>query len=581
MFWSSFRRRLRPPSVALIPGLCVLTLAGVGCSKEAAEAPDPDAVVATFTLGTIHRRDIQAAVENRLGQVTGPISAEQRRQAVRLVVERRVRTAMLLAQARESGYTDREEVGWHLDAAEHHALASDLLAREVGSTTAADAIVAAEVDRRLSSATSAETRSFSHIFLRAPRTDQEASKQAQQRMAEVEDALAAGGDFNELAKRYSDSVMGRSGGRIEWTTFEALNPALADVVFGLPTEGASSEVVTTDDGLHLFRLDGIRRAETLDAGTIAAQVRRELDDEARTAAARARRQEALDRHAVEFSEGLEEVADDEVADESIRVARWQADGKGVDVTLGELRELRRRFIPAGQSVTAGLRWLVENHILAAEAKSRGLSPEQEALVDEARRQALIESYRGTLIDGIDSQPTDQEVEQFYRERSANTPFLTAYVFDLLLMPQIGDDPAAAYRLGETIVAQLREGVAFDALLAAPPSQAVVCRELQGLDLETLGRLSLRLRKVLLNLQDGEVSGATYLAEPISFPENDCSTQHPGVAFLRLRSITPKPLELARPAIEQALVKEKVRAGVGEIQSELIAASKLELLLPEG
>ena len=79
----------------------------VGCSKspesQTARELDPAAVGARFSGGEILRSDIQAAVENRLASVPKPVAAETRQLMVRKVVERRVRLARLVAEAKAKG----------------------------------------------------------------------------------------------------------------------------------------------------------------------------------------------------------------------------------------------------------------------------------------------------------------------------------------------------------------------------------------------------------------------------------------------------------------------------------------------
>jgi parvulin-like peptidyl-prolyl isomerase len=77
-------------------------------------------------------------------------------------------------------------------------------------------------------------------------------------------------------------VDARGGGRIEWTRRESLQRAAAEAIFTLQ-EGGISPVVAAKDGLHLFRLDGIRSGSPLDVEGIRRAVRNELDGEARIA----------------------------------------------------------------------------------------------------------------------------------------------------------------------------------------------------------------------------------------------------------------------------------------------------------
>ena len=68
---------------------------------------------------------IQAVLDHRFAEVPQPISPEARQAIVRQVVERRVRTAMLLVEAEAAGYGERPEVRLRQAAVEERVLAED------------------------------------------------------------------------------------------------------------------------------------------------------------------------------------------------------------------------------------------------------------------------------------------------------------------------------------------------------------------------------------------------------------------------------------------------------------------------
>jgi len=562
-------------------GLMSATFAlSVSCSKapESEPAPqlDPAAVVAQFSGGEIRRSDIQAAVENRLASVPKPVAAETRQLVVKKVVERRVRVAMLVAEARAKGYESRPEVRYRATASGERILATDFVATAVADVRAADNLVAAAVERRLQTVHPEEARKFSHIFLRAAESDAAARAAAETKMQGILAELKNGKGFNELAELHSDSVDARAGGRIEWTMRKSLQRAAADAIFALQ-EGGLSPVVASKDGLHLFRLDGIRSGSPLDVEGIRRAVRNELDGEARTIAERSLRQQELDAAEVEFAAARSLMAAGGAGD------RWLARWKGGELSAEEFHSLRPADVVEPERASAFLRELVENRLLALRRRAQGLTPALEGQISDATRQALVDTYRAALIAELPVEPAEEEVARYYRENGESALFLRDYRLDVLFFPQSGESVGDVYAEGEKVVGELRAGGTFDRILdqAARPN-ARVCRDAHAIDIQKLGQQSIRLRKAILNLGPGEVTPAVYLDGPeVVLGSEACRIEGRGVAFVRLREVRTLPLESARPSIQAALRKEKEAAGIEAIQARLIAESRLVILLPEG
>ena len=564
--------------LTLLAGSAMFACGGDAPVPETQTNADPTAVIARWSGGEIRRGDIQQALTHNFASLPQPVSPEARRQVVRKVVERRVRTEMLFGEAQTKGYPERPEIRFLATALEERAFAEDLLDQESAAAKTSDAVVAAEIDRRLAATRSEETRKFSHIYLRAAEKDPAARQEARATLAKIQQELAAGGDFNQLAERHSTSVMARGGGRIEWTPRRQLQKAAAEAVFSLAKEGDLSQPVETADGLHLFRLDGIRLPVPIDAAGLRASVRQELDNEARQAAVRSRRQQELDAQSAEFvpASQLEKLED--AKNSPAWVARW----KGGEVRPEELLALRGRLLPNRSPLDQELRHLVENRLLAAARRTQGNLTELEARLPELRRQAVIDTYRGDLMASFDTPPTDEEVARHYRDNAASALYLRDFQLDVLFYRQQGEGIAEVYAAGEEVGQQLRNNVAFDAILAQNSGKAAtVCREVHGADIEGIGRSSIRLRKAIVNLGEGEVSAAIYLERPVVFAPGACQTDGPGVAFVRMRGVGTLPLDKARIFILKAISEERVTQGVTAIQERLIAESKLEILLPEG
>lgn len=574
----------RPPASTILAFLSVTLVAVTGCREPEAPAPaanlDPTTVIARWTGGEIRRGDLQEVLARRFAEVPQPISPEVRKAIVQQVVERRVRTAMLLAEAQAQGFDSRPEVAARQVAAEERTLADDLLARESAQAKATDEQVAAEVARRLAGLEPEEMRKFSHIFLRAAESDPAARAAAVERMAAIRKEIDGGAGFNELAEAWSTSVTARGGGRIEWTSRRSLNRAAGDAIFSL-NEGEVSPVVEAPDGLHLFRVDAIRAGGPVDVGAVRRAAREALDQEAQSAARRARRQQEVDVRGVELASPaeLERLAAAPQAAGAKPVASWQ----GGAVTAAELFALRGWHGPAGQSLAAELRTLAENRVLAAARRAEPVPPELAERMAEARRQAVIDSYRQHLVAGLSSEPSEEEIARYHREHAESALFLRDFEVDVIYFPQTAESVADVYAAGEEVGAKLREGKSFDEILDRPArADAQLCRALHGVDLDRLGQTSIRLRKALLNLTPGEVSPALYLGGPrTELAPGRCEFSGRGVAFVRLRSLGTLPLADTREGIRAAFEKEREAAGVEAIQKRLIAASGLQILVAEG
>lgn len=119
------------------------------------------------------------------------------------------------------------------------------------------------------------------IFLAAD-ADPAERPQVRARLAELRDQLAAGADFEALAKSASEGPEAEKGGVIGWAVRGDLVPELEAVAFSLP-EGQLSDVVETEFGFHVLKV--VQKEEsgvpTLDEmrTTIEPELRRRYGDE--------------------------------------------------------------------------------------------------------------------------------------------------------------------------------------------------------------------------------------------------------------------------------------------------------------
>jgi len=104
------------------------------------------------------------------------------------------------------------------------------------------------------------TVSFRQVVV-TPRASEEARQTAIARAEEVVEELSTGADFAVLARRFSDDPGTREhGGDLGWFRADRMVPEFSRVAFGL-RPGQTSNIVETEFGFHIIRLDRSRGAE--------------------------------------------------------------------------------------------------------------------------------------------------------------------------------------------------------------------------------------------------------------------------------------------------------------------------------
>ncbi|MEC7377351.1 MAG: SurA N-terminal domain-containing protein [Pseudomonadota bacterium] len=114
-----------------------------------------------------------------------------------------------------------------------------------------------------------EERRASHILI-------EEGSNADETMATIQERLAAGESFEDLAREYSiDTVSAEEGGDLGYAGRGIYDEAFEEALFALE-EGEISEPVRSSFGVHLIRLDDVRQAEVPSLEEMEDQLRREL-----------------------------------------------------------------------------------------------------------------------------------------------------------------------------------------------------------------------------------------------------------------------------------------------------------------
>ncbi len=104
-----------------------------------------------------------------------------------------------------------------------------------------------------------EERRAAHILVEI--NDDTDAASAQKKIEQAMTALKAGGDFAELAKKYSDdSGSAQNGGDLGFSERGAFTGPFEDTLFAMK-EGEVSDIVETEFGLHIIKLISIRKPE--------------------------------------------------------------------------------------------------------------------------------------------------------------------------------------------------------------------------------------------------------------------------------------------------------------------------------
>ncbi len=118
-----------------------------------------------------------------------------------------------------------------------------------------------------------------HILFKTPlpgpdgKVDQKGVEAAKQKAQDVSKQLKAGGNFADLAKKYSeDKDTGKDGGSLGWIQRGRFGSADEDkVVFGL-SKGATSDVIATDSGFDIVHVDDKQDAHLKTLDEVKAQI---------------------------------------------------------------------------------------------------------------------------------------------------------------------------------------------------------------------------------------------------------------------------------------------------------------------
>ena len=159
--------------------------------------------------------------------------------------------------------------------------------------------------------------------LEAMMTPEEAEAKARERIDEVKAQLDAGGDFAELATEHSHCPSAAEGGDLGWFGPGQMVPEFEEAAFALQP-GETSDVVETDFGFHIIRVED-RRQDIPEDEAALAQKKEELLEQ--------RKQRAWS----EYQEQLRASANIEIADPELKAYKLLEDDPMVNA--GQAAEL--------------------------------------------------------------------------------------------------------------------------------------------------------------------------------------------------------------------------------------------------
>ena len=124
-----------------------------------------------------------------------------------------------------------------------------------------DATLQAQYQQQIKNFEQGETREAQHILISVNGSDPKADAAAKAKAEDVLKQVKAGGDFAKLAEKYSeDPGSAKSGGDLGWVSKGTMVKPFEDALFALHKPGDVSDLVKTQFGYHIIKLDGIRAA---------------------------------------------------------------------------------------------------------------------------------------------------------------------------------------------------------------------------------------------------------------------------------------------------------------------------------
>lgn len=165
--------------------------------------------------------------------------------------------------------------------------------------TVSDEEVEQYYQEHLDKYSSEEQRRVAHILIEG---DDQARAQA------VLDELNAGADFATLAQEKSDDFgSADNGGDLGWIERDVMDPAFEEAAFALQNVGDVTELVKSDFGYHIIKLEELKDSVVKPFSQVAAQIKQEMIDQ-KAVDQFYELQSELEKVAFEYPDSLEEAS---------------------------------------------------------------------------------------------------------------------------------------------------------------------------------------------------------------------------------------------------------------------------------
>jgi len=310
---------LHPPRASFIPLSMVVLAMGAACNKPPQE--DPGAlVVATVNGEVLSRADFEQELWRELASTEAPQrTPEEVEPFKRTLLDTYIHRMLLLQAARKNNITVTDE---EVDRGVLR-LSGDYPAGNFNEVLAQGQLSMDELRTREASRLTIEKLFAHHVYSRVAVTEEElrswyAAHEADFNEAEQVQAaqivvkgldearklqvqLKAGKNFADLARRYSLSADGKVGGDLGFFPRGQMPPAFDEVVFKLPV-GQVSDVVSTEYGYHLFRVQERKPARKREFSEVRQLVEMKLLEKKRAEAQAAFEKELRDKAQVQVNE---------------------------------------------------------------------------------------------------------------------------------------------------------------------------------------------------------------------------------------------------------------------------------------
>jgi len=201
-----------------------------------------------------------AFATGRVRKPVADLSPEERQQ----LSEELIRLVVIGSEARKKKVQNDPAVSAQLKLQEYSLLAQAFLQRHVTENPVSEAQMKALYDSKYGSQPQTEFKAR-HILVESPET-----------AIQIIDELSGGGDFVELAAKYSTGPSAKSGGDLGWFTKQQMVPEFGNAVLEMSTGTYSKKPVQTQYGWHVIQKEGERETPAPELAAVSQELQREL-----------------------------------------------------------------------------------------------------------------------------------------------------------------------------------------------------------------------------------------------------------------------------------------------------------------